>query len=252
VRGDLRKRPRPDDHCSMPTEVVPSEGAATTRTLPAPAVEDDLALWPITDARMRPQGFLADVDVRSGMRPQHLAEALARFSARWRQLTGATPELHLRIAGVPEREGDDDLAASLAPLRATGRVVVWRPGLHDAAGGPGGWRVDDAASARPGSQADTPPPPSVPRMLRAHAVSSAPDARNGSQVVLTDVDDPARLRAARRRRTWRLVGTAVGGPDTADGWCWWAVGLGLGGGATGIRRPRRTRSARRGRRALAS
>jgi hypothetical protein len=216
-----------------------SEGA-TSRVLPAPAAEDDLALWPITDARLRTQGFLADVDVRTGLRLHRLAEVLARFSLRWRQLTGAAPELHLRITGLADHQADDDLATSLAPLRATGQVVVWRPSSHRAADGPGGWRVDDAASAR--RPVAGPVTRSDPRMLRAETVgAAAPHA--GSRVLLTGIDDLARLRAARRRRPWRLAGTAVGGPDTAEGWCWWAVGLGLGDQPAAIRRPRPARRA---------
>lgn len=229
----------------MSTEVMPRERPVATRSLPAPAAEDDLALWPVTDARMRTRGFLADVDARSGLRPGRVADALARFSIRWRQLTGTTPELHLRITGLPADRADADLAAALAPLRATGRVVVWRPGPHDGAGGQGGWRVHGDASAPLSPTAGRLAPRTVPRMLRADTVRSAPDARAGSQVVLTDVDDPARLRSARRRRPWRLAGAAVGGPDTAEGWCWWAVGLGLGAQPTVIRHPRRARWARR-------
>jgi hypothetical protein len=227
----------------MPSEVMHDERTAT-RGLPARAAEDDLALWPITDARLRTQGFLADVDVSAGLRPHRLAEALTRFSLRWRRLTGTAPELHLRITGLADPR-DDDLAASLAPLRATGRVVVWRPSPGGAGGEGDGWRVDGAASARAGASGDgsltRPLPRTVPRMLRADSVRTAPDGRAGSQVLLTGIDDPARLQAARRRRPWRLTGRAIGGPDTAEGWCWWAVGLGLGDQPAAKPRSRRAR-----------
>lgn len=194
---------------------------ARSRPLPAPPAEEQLALWPVADARLRSVGFLADLDETALAAGDATLSWLGRFAGRWRSLTGARPELHLRFG---DQGSDDDL---LATARCDGRwaqVVAWWGSVGAASG----------STDRP----DRPDDLYGARIVDLRALRTSTPRDLLGPVLVTGVDDEAALRAVQRWRPWRALGTAIGEPDTAEGWCWWAAGLGLGE-AGGLRRSAR-------------